>query len=249
MFDGKTVHNLHFTTIDSTNSWAKANARQLDPHALTCITADEQTAGKGQREKTWFSPAKGNLYTTFFFVLPNDFHCVSNLGQILAFSVATVLQDLGFSPKLKWPNDILLQGKKLGGILSETISLPEGLGVVLGLGLNIQISPNELAHLDQPATSLAAHNTETVIVSMLLSNIVSRFLIDLETLHQKGFHFFYQEYNRLLAFKDESIHFTQGKVTISAICKGIDQKGYLLLEDKKGNVFAVSSGSIKPHRV
>src|SRR5579883_912370 len=117
MFDGKTIHTLHFTSIDSINTWAKQHAHELDPKALTCITADEQTTGRGQRDKTWFSPV-GNLYMTFFFVLPQDFHFTSNLGQIFALSAAKVLKDFGFSPALKWPNDILLKEKKAGGILS-----------------------------------------------------------------------------------------------------------------------------------
>lgn len=245
MFDGKTIHTIHFTCIDSTNTWAKQHAHEFDRNALTCITADEQTAGRGQRDKVWFSPPLGNLYTTFFFVLPKDFPWTANLGQILALSSACVLKELGFAPSLKWPNDIQLGEKKAGGILSETIVVPDGLAIVLGLGMNVNIASECLKNIDQPATSLAAHSRKPVSLSLLEHALLQKFLIYLQQLRQTGFAPFAAEYNRLLAYKDQEVLFSHPEGSFSAICKKVDDLGRLVLECADGQECHFCSGSIR----
>lgn len=244
MFDGKTIHTLHFTTIDSTNTWAKLHAHELDPHALTCITADQQTAGRGQRNRTWFSPPLGNLYMTLFFVLPQEFRFCANLGQVLALSCAHVLRESGFAPSLKWPNDILLGEKKAGGVLSETHPLSSGLGIILGLGLNVNIPPEQLLHLDQAATSLIAHSRKQVSLPSLIHAILQKFLMYLQKLREKGFSPFVSEYNRLLAFKDEEVIITHPEGSYSGICLRIDDDGRLVLDCADGE-HLVTSGTLR----
>lgn len=245
MFDGKTVHTLHFTTIDSTNTWAKKHAHEFDLHALTCITSDQQTAGRGQRDKTWFSPPLGNLYMTFFFVLPLDFHWTSNLGQIFALSCAQVLKDLGFVPALKWPNDILLEEKKAGGVLSETLPLDDGIGIVLGMGLNVNIAPEQLSHLDQPATSLAEQSGKSFALSSLVHALLQKFLLNLEKLRKSGFSYFVKDYNLLLAFKGEEVVLSNPEGTVNAICKKVDEEGRLVLACADGRELHVASGTLR----
>jgi BirA family transcriptional regulator, biotin operon repressor / biotin---[acetyl-CoA-carboxylase] ligase len=248
MFDGKTIHTLHFTIIDSTNSWAKEHAHELDHNALTCITADQQTAGRGQREKSWFSPPLGNLYMTLFFVFPTNFSWSANLGQVLALSSARVLQELGFAPALKWPNDILLEEKKAGGVLCETLNLSDGLGVVLGMGLNVHIAKEHLADLDQPATSLSAHSGKPLSLSSLAQALVRKFLIYLHKLQQGGFATFAKEYNQLLAYKNQEVLFFHPEGVFSAICQKIDEQGRIVLECADGKERHFCSGSLRKIR-
>ncbi len=245
MFDGKTIHTLHFTSIDSTSSWAKQHAHEFDPDALTCITADGQTAGRGQREKVWFSPPLGNLYTTFFFVLPRDFPWFVNLGQILALSTANVLKELGFAPSLKWPNDILLGEKKAGGILSETIVVSDGLAIILGLGMNVNIAPEYLKNIDQPATSLVEHSRKPMSLPALVHALLQKFLLYLQKLQQTGFCPFAAEYNSYLAYKGQEVLFSHPEGSFSAICQKIDDLGRLVLECPDGQERHFCSGSLR----
>src|ERR1700722_12425114 len=109
----KNIFYFHFDTIDSTNTWAKKNARTLDPDHLTCITAQEQTAGRGRFKRAWTADRAQNILATLFFTLPKDSPILLNLGQILSLSCVKVLEKRGFSPQIKWPNDLLLSGKKV----------------------------------------------------------------------------------------------------------------------------------------
>ncbi len=245
MFDGKTIHTLHFTSLDSTNTWANQHAADLDATALTCITADAQSAGYGQHARPWYSPPLGNLYTTFFFVLPKDFRWTANLSQLLSLSTAEALHEYGMSPSLKWPNDILLREKKAGGVLCETHLRVDGLAIVIGLGLNVFISQDQLSHIDQPATSLAAHSQNLPTLSALLQTILRNFLRNLQILRQDGFSPFVNTYNDLLAFKDQAIILTTPEGALTGICKRIDPEGRLVIACADGLERHFASGTLR----
>jgi len=114
----KSISYIHFDTIDSTNTWAKNNAKTLDPDQITCITALEQTAGRGRWLRKWISPKGQNIYATIYFCLSKNCKQLSNVGQILSLSCAKVLKSKGFLPQIKWPNDLLLEKKKVAGVLA-----------------------------------------------------------------------------------------------------------------------------------
>src|SRR5690348_7786351 len=116
----KKIHYIHFDTIDSTNTWAKQHASSLDPEVLTCITTQAQTAGRGRFSRKWISPKGKNICATLYFTVPQDYPHVANLAQLLSLSCVQVLKSRGFDPQIKWPNDILLEKKKVGGVLCET---------------------------------------------------------------------------------------------------------------------------------
>ncbi len=244
MFDAKTIRILHFTSINSTNTWAKNHSHEFDPTALTCIISDTQTAGRGQRDKKWYSPL-GNLYTTLYFILPKDFPYVANLGQTVGLSVAQTLEEFGFTPSLKWPNDILLKEKKVGGILSEVHPLDEGLAVILGVGLNVDIPEEQLAHLDQAATSLSAHSQSPPKLTSLLERILHNFLPNIDKLRDCGFSGLVEEYNRLLAFQGQDVTFSSASSTLDAVLEKIDDQGSLILVCQDGTRRAFASGLLR----
>src|SRR5580700_2479453 len=176
----KSINYIHFDTIDSTNTWTKKNAATLDSNQLTCVTALEQTAGRGRFSRKWLSPKGQNIYATLYFCLPKECSYLINLGQILSLSSISVLQKKGFSPQIKWPNDILLEGKKVAGILCETIVLEDKLGAILGIGMNVNMSQELLDTIDQPATSLAQLSGQTWSLEQILEPILKQFLKDLD---------------------------------------------------------------------
>lgn len=171
---------ITFDCIDSTNRWTKEHAAELDPTLLTCIRAREQTAGYGRRGTHWVSP-KGNLYITLFFCLPESQRArVGTYTQLLALACAKVLDEEEIVLQIKWPNDLFFEGKKCGGILTECLQLKERLGIVVGLGLNVNA---ELPPLDQPATSLKEISGKILDLDVLLEAIIARF----EEYRQLGF--------------------------------------------------------------
>ena len=188
---------LHFPTLDSTTTWARAHASELDLAALTRITADEQTGGKGQFGRGWHSPP-GNLYATFCFTVPLGWPDLPHAAQVLAISAARILEGYGLTPKLKWPNDLQLEGKKVGGVLCEVESLGDRMLLVNGLGLNINLAQEECDQIDQPATSLSLELGRGVDVGEVIQGVTEAFRRDLELFLGEGFEPFKGEFERRL---------------------------------------------------
>lgn len=244
----KDIHYIHFDSIDSTNNWVKNNAHNLDPDQFTCITAQEQTAGRGRFARKWISPRGRNVYATLFFCLPFGTPHLANIGQLLASSCAMVLKQKGFDVQIKWPNDILIEGKKIAGILTETISLQDRIGVAVGIGINVDMSDEFLKTIDQPAISLAQLSPQVWETEQILGPILHQFLDDLEILKKNGFAPFQKGFNQLLAFKGKEISYFDGALTVKGICKGISSDGKLEVLLPSGKVMLISGGEIIPLR-
>jgi BirA family transcriptional regulator, biotin operon repressor / biotin---[acetyl-CoA-carboxylase] ligase len=141
----------HYATIDSTN---------LEAHRLFAagerssvfILADEQTAGKGRLDRSWAS-LRGNCYSTLILPLSGEMQVVPQLSFVVALAVSDVVQkNTNAIPKLKWPNDVLVMGAKIAGILCEVLST-NPLTIAIGCGINVAHSPVGLTY---PTTSLVA---------------------------------------------------------------------------------------------
>lgn len=128
----------------STNADLAAAARAGDAPVGAILLAEEQTAGRGRLGRTWVSPRGASLALSVLLrpvVDPAGWGWVSLLAGL---GVARGLRCLGLAPSLKWPNDVLLSGRKVCGILAELVSTPTGPAVVLGMGLNVSLSAAEL---------------------------------------------------------------------------------------------------------
>lgn len=202
-----------FESLESTN----ATALSCPPG--TVVMAECQTAGRGRYGRTRQSP-KGNLYMSLV---------LSDLGKnnaYIAFLTAVAVADSlpGFDIALKWPNDVLLSGKKLAGILIEK----EGDKLVVGIGVNVMTSPEE-------GVLYPTANLEGRLRPMTLAKrILLQYNTLLDLLDKKGFK---EIRKRWLSYatglhKPISIHLAD--VELQGIFKGIDAKGALLLKQKKG---------------
>ncbi len=152
----------HYTTIDSTNLEAHRLFANGQRESLFLL-ADEQTAGKGRLDRNWAS-LRGNCYSTLILPLhspsgmSNEISIVPQIGFVVALSVADVVRGLTTAePKLKWPNDVLVGGAKIAGILSEVLST-NPLTVAIGCGINVAHAPTGLPY---PATCLNAEGVHT----------------------------------------------------------------------------------------
>lgn len=158
------IHSIELKSVDSTNDFAKRNSSRFDKEALTVIVANKQTAGRGQYHKKWYSPP-GQLLVTFVFFGPVFDQAF--LVQLLASAVKDVLSKEGFSVTMRWPNDLLLKGKKVAGILIET----HDDCYIMGLGLNLLLSDEEIRSINQPATSLYQESGKVFERNNLLQKI------------------------------------------------------------------------------
>lgn len=223
------IERIHFETIDSTQDFAKKHDGQFDPKKITCITAGSQTAGRGRiKGRSWVSN-KGNLHMTLFFVAPFD----PNLAQIVAFSVAKVLERIHVSSSIKWPNDLLHQGEKICGCMVETTEH----GLIIGIGLNV----NAPIETDQPATSLFEITKKTWDLEPIAINIIEEFLKN----WKKGFQKLRDEFEHMLAYKGEKVRVHIGKEQIEGIYIGITKKGHLQIQKENGTIVEILSGEIQ----
>lgn len=138
----------------STNLTAKTLAPYLCSQALSVISTKKQVQGKGQFGKKWVSTERDLIISFCFFIRVQDLDS-SLLFRIGTEAVLRFVRTLGISQAtIKWPNDIFVQGQKLSGVLCETTFCKQNLCIIIGIGINGNVSEADLKIIDQPATSL-----------------------------------------------------------------------------------------------
>ena len=144
-----------FPELDSTNSYLMRQAAQAAPGTRVCL-AEYQSLGKGRRGRRWVSPFGKNLYLSLLWEGKIPHAELSGLSTMIGVSVAGALRSVGVGDVgVKWPNDIIWRGRKLGGILVELTTNPTGLYyVVIGVGINISMPPYLGHAIDQPWINL-----------------------------------------------------------------------------------------------
>jgi BirA family biotin operon repressor/biotin-[acetyl-CoA-carboxylase] ligase len=244
---------IHFQTIGSTQDYLTENATSLlcDTDQIV-ITASEQTKGRGTANRLWASPPEVNIYATFGIKIPGELTVYFDLikspavMEMMALAVAKTLEELGFKPTIKWRNDILINGKKICGILCEpTVTAQGGVGLV-GIGLNVNMPKEICDSLDQPVTSMAVeagHSFDKEKVFSILENNVNHYI---NLYVQKNFASCVPEINARLAFIGKLIHVEDqfSKKIIEGICLGIDETGQLRIECEDKSIQSVRWGRI-----
>jgi biotin-[acetyl-CoA-carboxylase] ligase BirA-like protein len=135
---------------DSTNLYAKRNVEDL-AHG-TVIRAKRQTSGRGQFERKWVDLGSGNLFAS---IVLKDGKISGGLTLAVAQAICSVLEGYRLKPEIKPPNDVLINGKKVAGILCESATQGQNLKwVIIGIGVNLHAHKEDLAQIDRPATAL-----------------------------------------------------------------------------------------------
>lgn len=240
-FAGKIIYHA---CVDSTNNEVKRLADSEKEGLL--VIADEQTAGKGRRGRVWQSPPNSGIWMSFLLKpdIPPDKASMITIVAAMAARRA-VAEATGLSPLIKWPNDLVVNGRKITGILTEMATDIESINyVIVGIGFNVNNKsfPEELA---ATATSLEMElghevNREKLIAlfGKHFENIYEQLIADGDLSRLKS------EYEQYLVNNNaEVVIDNQGK-TINARALGINEKGELLIVDKDGNRQAVRAGEV-----
>ena len=240
----KQVVSVQLECVDSTNTWVKKNYQSCDHSCITRVVSGEQSGGRGRFTRGWVSPKGGGIYLTYFFTLPKGGIILHNLTQLLALSVAKLLKERGLSPKIKWPNDIFINGKKISGILCETLDLSSRHGIVLGVGINVNMSRDTLSMLDQPATSLYIETGRAFFEEDLIHLLEAHFFPDLCLFQREGFAPFYGAYNDFLIPKGGPISIKQNDFIVTGRFHSLHFDGRLNLRLPSGKIKVISFGEI-----
>lgn len=240
------IVDVFLDTVDSTNQWAQENLSSLDPNKITCITAKEQTKGRGRFQRTWVSPKGENIYTTFYFRLKKNALHLTSLAQVMTICFAKVLINEGFSPKIKLPNDVLLSCKKVSGVLCETSFKNDNVDVFLGIGINIDTDEKILSQIDPPATSLYKESKKKWTGKEILKKLQDQFSSDFELFKTQGFTPFHSSFENLLAYKGQKVRCFDGKREWTGLCHSITNDGQLNLCLPNKEMKTILSGDVFP---
>ncbi|HVA55228.1 MAG TPA: bifunctional biotin--[acetyl-CoA-carboxylase] ligase/biotin operon repressor BirA [Gammaproteobacteria bacterium] len=219
--------------VDSTNSWLMSRACEFP---AVCL-AEWQTSGRGRRGRKWISPFAANLYLSLgwhFNDVPPGF---TALGMVAAIAAVRALHAVNITDvAIKWPNDLLVAGSKLGGILVEVQGEPPGrVRAVIGIGINVRMPEEAAAQIDQPWTDLATLATEAMPGrNHLAAAMIEELVAVLQEFAVQGFGAFTEDWRALDLVAGRPVHLQYQQQIIDGTALGVDQDGALLLHTEAG---------------
>lgn len=230
---------IHFESIDSTNTYLKKKYEQYQDFQI--ISAAHQTEGRGRLGNTWLDDGKSALFSILLKRNMDPSLC-TQLPLLACVAVHKALSTKIKNLSIKWPNDIMVENKKLAGILTESI-INDGkvLAVIVGFGINIE--KMEISNpLEQQATSIWNETKTNYSVSSIIKEVAEKFDDELKDIHNelKNYMSYYKNHLSILG---KSITFIQNDITYKAIVKDITSEGNLLVETPHKKM-SLSSGEV-----
>lgn len=237
-----------YDEIDSTNVAAFEFGRSGEEEGAA-VVADSQVSGKGRVGRQWRSPPGVNLYTSVVLrptIMPKDAHMLTFLSAVAV--AGTVDGFIKTRPVVKWPNDILVNGKKVAGILMEMDAESDRVNfIIAGVGVNINSTPSLwTGELEGKATSVmevaGAEVSRVEFISALYSNLEKWYKAALE----EGFTRVLDSWKGYFASEGKPVRVSSFGRTIEGLCMGIDRDGALLVKGHAGKIERVISGDVQP---
>lgn len=232
--------------IDSTNAYLSQLAQKNVPSGTVCF-AEHQTAGKGRRGRQWVSPFGSNLYLSILWRFQQGYASTAGLSLAIGVAVIRALQEQQIQPVgLKWPNDIISLGKKLGGILIEVSGESDGpCTVIIGLGLNLYLPETAAEGITQAWTDVSKIKPQQEVsrnqLAASLLNHLFTILVDFESV---GMAHYLEEWRTYDCLQGQAAILYISERSLQGIVQGIDENGLLLLQYPDGKVQAFASGEI-----
>ncbi len=235
-----------FDQIPSTNTYLVGQALANAPSGAVCL-AEQQTAGKGRRGRHWVSPFGSNIYLSVLKRFQVSPLAISGLSLAIGVGVIRALkQHYQLDFKLKWPNDVYYQDRKLGGILVEVSGESEGpCAAVIGLGLNLYLPEQEAIDITQPWTDLTRITGKAQVNrNALAGSLLNQLLPIIAGFEHTGIAAYLDEWRSYDCLKDKPATLYLGQHSYAGIVNGIDNQGLLLLTKTDGSTQAYASGEV-----
>jgi len=232
----------------STNADLLARARIQAPLRTLLRATTRQTAGRGRRGRTWHGSDTGSLLFSLALPWRGDPAASSAVTLACGLAIAECLQTHGVDVQLKWPNDILLDGRKLAGILTELAEDPRGARtLVVGMGINLRVDPLQRQAIEQPVAELAERFGGDALLAareQWLARFAAALIEAARRFDDSGFAGVCRRYNARLAFLGQRVIVQEtDQAALGGIVRGVDEQGRLLLESK-GALRALLSGEM-----
>ena len=233
----RVVPDLAIETIavtGSTNADLLARIGQLSGPML--LVAEQQLAGRGRAGRTWHSSPAASLTFSLAWRFHRLIQALSGLSLVVGVALADALAQWGEHVQLKWPNDLLRDGKKLGGVLIETAMDPHdatSLWAVIGVGINLRQSEQLTTDVGHSIAALAATTFDDR--NALLARLLDHLCSELASFDCNGFDEYVPRWNALHAYRNQQIRIIdRGQTLFEGVARGVDAQGRLLLDTRDG---------------
>jgi BirA family biotin operon repressor/biotin-[acetyl-CoA-carboxylase] ligase len=242
------LKDLHVhQSLDSTNKEANQLIQELTETASgTVILSEYQAIGRGRRGKNWVSPFAANLYLSMVWDFDQGASALQGLSLAIGVAVSRALKQLKVDGvQLKWPNDIYINNKKLGGILLEMVGDPAGqCTVIIGIGINHSMPKQSGDEIDQAWTDLSTVSPKTVSRNSLAAFIVNHCFDVLADYQLKGFAGYQDEWQAMDAFKEtQAVVSTMNQSTVGTPV-GVNEFGALKMQLVSGEIKTFIGGEL-----
>jgi len=218
--------------VDSTNQYLLARAMDGGGPGWVCL-AESQRQGRGRRGRHWHSPPGRNIYLSLLWRYPEGPEVLAGLSLAVGVVIARMLREAGVDDlALKWPNDLLCRGRKLGGVLLESAGESGGdCHVVVGIGLNVGMPVGGTEAIDQPWSDLVSElGSDTPPRNCLAGRLLDRLLPLLASYPEGGLEPYLDEWQGLDALVGQEVRLQLGSREVCGRHRGVDRDGALLLE-------------------
>jgi len=239
------LHELHLlVSTESTNSYLQQRCVPSLQGGAACL-AEHQTAGRGRRGRQWISVFGRNLYLSLAWRFDLALQDLAGLSLVAGVALARVLREAGLKElQLKWPNDLLVEEKKLAGILVEASGEASGpCTAIIGVGVNLELDETSGRSIDQPWTDLRAHLEVMPGRNELAGALLDELVRCCIRYQQEGLTPFLESWCAWDGFLGQEVQLILGDNTLTGICSGLDARGGLIL-DSGGELRTFYAGEV-----
>ena len=235
---------IELENIDSTNAYAKSKIDILEDKTL--ISANKQTSGRGRLSRSWVDLGEGNLFLSIVLKPYGHTENYPNLTQYLSVCLCKVLETYELKPQIKWPNDVLIDGKKIAGILAESVMMGEKTkGIILGIGVNLNAEQKEIDAIpDKIATSLNLEINRSVDKEKFLKELSDEFFRNYDRFLEGGFPVIKNDYIKRNCFLNNKLSIQIFDKTIEGFAKSINDNGELVIVNTENKEVVLTVGDI-----
>ena len=232
--------------VESTSDYLLEQSRVKDVNRSVCL-AESQSRGRGRRKREWYTSPYRNVALSIGWRFNDGMSDLSGLAIAAGITIVRTLHEAGFDRNigLKWPNDIIWNDRKLGGLLIDVRGEHDGPCLaVLGLGLNISLSGEDQLNIDQACMSLEQISSYPIDRHALVIDLIRALTVLFEDYVSSGFESFQHSWSGYDRLYGREVKVIKGDKYFSGVAMGIDELGALLLDEGKGTFSKFLSGDV-----
>ena len=238
-----------FDELNSTNTYLRdLLLRDLTVKDRVVIAAKNQTSGKGRKQRSWISGQGKNLTFSVLIKSTVPLEELSSITLVAGVAVAQYLNTVGIDAQLKWPNDVMVGGKKICGILTELALVDDSElnYIILGIGLNVNMEPREVVAIDKPATSMGIVSGEKFNLDEVLEGLLCELEKYIDIWQDSGFSSIKGEWesNCIHIGKEITVTNVKGE-EFTAIFDSLGANGELVVRQEDGSIEILVEADVK----